>query len=147
MKTPRGQTSKPLSPWLCPKCGRAFTRPNQRHACGTGDRADVLRDRPESLVTLYAELEGFVTKLGAVEVVARERYVLFRSTRIFADLVVMTDCLRVAVHLGRKVKHPLFFKVAADRKHITHVAKVRDMSQLAVLQPLLREAYLFSVAH
>jgi hypothetical protein len=36
-----------------------------------------------------------------VEVVTRNRYALFRTTRIFADLTVMRDALRVAIHLGR----------------------------------------------
>jgi hypothetical protein len=101
----------------------------------------VVRDRPQSLVALYASLEAFARKLGPIEVVARERYVLFRSRRIFADLVVMADALRVAVHLARKVEHPLFFKVGVDRKRITHVAKIRTREDLAGLKPYLQEAY------
>lgn len=134
------------SGWRCPKCRRVFTRRNQRHVCGVGDRAQVLRGRADSLVNLYDSLEAFVRSFGAVEVVARERYVLLRSARIFTDLVIMTDCLRVAVHLGRRVKHPMFFKVAADRKHITHVAKLRTREEFDVLRPLLREAYDFSLS-
>jgi predicted transport protein len=132
--------------WRCPKCHRAFTRKNQRHACGVGSRDEVLRDRPAALVALYTSLEKSVRALGSVEVVARERYVLFRSKRVFADLVVMADCLRVALHLGRKVPRPLFFKIAADRKAVTHVAKLRTEEELAVIQPLLREAYDFSLS-
>jgi len=45
--------------WSCPKCKRRFTRKNQRHACGTGDRLEVLRGRSESLVALYRALESF----------------------------------------------------------------------------------------
>ena len=106
----------------------------------------MVRDRPQSLVTLYASLEAFAKKLGPIEVVARERYVLFRSRRIFADLVVMSDALRVAVHLVRKVEHPLFFKVGVDRKRVTHVAKIRTREEFLGLKPYLREAYEFSVS-
>lgn len=132
--------------WTCPKCRRRFTRTNQRHACGTGDRAEVLRNRSPELVELYDALEKFATALGPVEVVARERYVLLRSKRIFADLVVMADALRLAIHLSRKADHRLFTKVAADRKQVTHVAKVRDIEEFNALKPFLREAYEYSIA-
>src|ERR1039457_4076817 len=112
--------------WYCPKCKRGFTRKNQRHACGTGNRWEALRGRPDSLVTLYSSLESFARAPGPVEVIARNRYVLFRSCRIFADLIVMTDALRVAVHLGRRVENPIFFKIGADRKRVSHVAMLRD---------------------
>src|SRR5438128_5752999 len=131
--------------WACPKCKRKFTRTNQRHHCGTGDPAAVLRGRPEWLVALYHSLESFTKTLGPVEFVTRERYVLLRSRRIFADLVLMTDALRVVVHLSRRVESPLFFKIGADRKHVSHVAKLRDESGLSMLKPYLREAYEFSV--
>ncbi len=79
--------------------------------------------------------------LGDVEVVTRERYALFRSRRIFADLVVMTDALRLAIHLPRQVEHELFFKIVADQRHVTHVAKLRAPSDVRALHPLLRQAY------
>jgi hypothetical protein len=132
--------------WVCPKCKRGFTRKNQRHACGTGNRLEVLRGRPESLVRLYSLIESFAKTLGPVELVTRDRYVLLRSRRIFTDLVVMKDCLRVAIHLGRRVENPIFFKVGSDRKHVTHVAKLHDETGLAILKPYLREAYQFSIS-
>jgi hypothetical protein len=134
-----------MAAWKCPKCRRSFTRKNQRHACGTGDRLDVLRGRSDALVRLYAALEAFVMSLGPVEVVARERYVLFRNTRIFTDLVIMSDALRAAVHLPRKVDDPLFFKVVDDGRKVTHVAKLRTDEELAAVVPYLKEAYAFSV--
>ena len=132
--------------WACPKCKRRFTRKNQRHACGTGDRAEVLRNRPAEIVELYAALETFAKSLGAVEVVARERYVLLRSKRIFADLVVMTDALRLAIHLPREVENKLFIKVVSDRRQVTHVAKLHDLKEFEIMKPFLREAYDFSVS-
>ena len=132
--------------WSCPKCKRRFTRRNQRHACGTGERAEVLRNRSFELVDLYDALERFATSLGPVEFVTRERYVLLRSRRIFADLVVMADAIRLAVHLSRKAEHGLFIKVAADRSHVTHVAKLHDMAELDAMKPFLREAYEYSVS-
>src|SRR5688572_15138958 len=114
-----------MTAWQCSKCKRRFTRKNQRHACGTGDRHEVLRNRPPELVALYGALEKFAKSLGPVEFVARDRYVLLRSQRIFADLVVMSGALRVAIHLSRQVKNDeLFVKVVSDRRHVTHVAKV-----------------------
>lgn len=84
--------------------------------------------------------------LGAVEFVMRERYVLLRSDRIFADLVIMSDAVRLAVHLSREAKNPLFMKIVSDRKHVTHVAKLRHMEELESMKPFLREAYEKSVA-
>ncbi len=132
--------------WTCPKCKRQFARKNQRHACGTGNRADVLRNRPPEIVELYAALETFAKSLGPVEFVTRERYVLLRSNRVFADLVIMSDALRIAIHLSRTVQDERFFKVASDRRHVTHVAKLRDMRDLEAVQPFLREAYEFSIS-
>jgi uncharacterized protein DUF5655 len=125
---------------------RAFTRKNQPHACGTGERSAVLRGRPEEIVALYASVESFAKSLGPVEIVARQRYVLFRSTRIFADFVLMTDALRAAVHLDRAVEDPIFFKVGADRKKVTHVAKLRTREDFIALRPYLRQAYELSVS-
>jgi predicted transport protein len=132
--------------WRCPKCNRGFTRKNQRHACGTGNRADVLRNRPPEVVNLYAALEQFAKSLGPVELVTRERYVLLRSDRIFADVVIMSDALRLAIHLPRKAEHELFIKVAADRNHVTHVAKLHAVEELESLEPFLREAYEHSIS-
>lgn len=133
------------SVWSCPKCGRSFTRRNQRHACGTGDRSEVLKNRRPTIVSLYEDLERFVTTLGPVEFVTRERYVLLRSKRIFADLTVMTDALRLVVHLPRRVRHELIIKAAEDRKRYSHVAKLYTRKDLATFKPFLREAYKFSL--
>jgi predicted transport protein len=132
--------------WTCPKCKRRFTRTNQRHACGTGDRAEVLRNRAPEIVDLYDALERFARSLGPVEFVTRERYVLLRSNRIFADVVVTSDGLRLAIHLSRNVDHKLFMKVAADRKQVTHVAKLHDMEEFKAMKPFLREAYEYSIS-
>jgi hypothetical protein len=131
--------------WACPKCKREFTRANQRHTCGTGVRSQVLRNRPDAVVELYTAIESFAQSLGAVERVTRDRYVLLRSVRVFADLVIMTDAVRVAVHLGRTVNAPIFFKVATDRRHVSHVAKVKTKKELEALKPFLKEAYLLSM--
>lgn len=114
-----------MPPWTCPKCKRSFTRKNQRHACGTGNRSEVLRNRPGGLVALYDSVESFAKSLGSIEIVARKRYVLLRTVRIFADLVIMTDAVRIAIHLGRRIDDPIFFKVGSDETKVSHVAKLR----------------------
>jgi hypothetical protein len=130
---------------MCPRCRRSFRRINQRHQCGTGDRREVLRNRPAGLVAIYTNVESYAKSLGPIEIVARERYVLLRTTRIFADIVVMTDAIRVAVHLGRKVEDPLFFKAAGDGKRVTHVAKLRTQSDAGTIRPYLKEGYELSL--
>ena len=132
--------------WPCPKCKRLFARKNQRHACGTGDRAEVLRGRPPEVVNLYAALETFAKSLGPVEFVTRDRYVLLRGNRIFADLVIMSDGLRLAIHLSRRVESRLFMKVGLDRGKVTHVIKLRDMAALERMKRFLREAYEYSMS-
>lgn len=132
--------------WSCPKCGRSFRHTNQRHACGTGEHEDVVRDRPESVVRTYAALEAVVKRLGVVEMVTRNRSVLLRTTRIFADLVVMATAVRVAVHLRRTVDDPIFFKVVSDRQRVTHVAKLTTAEHVALIAPHLKEAYELSIS-
>jgi hypothetical protein len=131
--------------WKCPKCKRAFNRKNQRHACGTGNRNEVLRNRPDEIVRLYDSVESFAKSLGSIEIVARQRYVLLRSTRIFADLVIMTDAVRIAIHLKKKIKDPAFFKIVSDERHVTHVAKLKTEEKLNLIKPYLKEAYQFSL--
>lgn len=129
----------------CATCNRSFTQKNQRHACGTGSREEVLRNRPDAVVRTYDAIEAFVHSLGAVEVVARERYALLRTVRIFADLVVEKDALRVAIHLGREVNAAMFIKVVRDRKKVTHVARLLTEQDVERIKAYLKEAYDFSL--
>ena len=76
-----------------------------------------------------------------MEVVARNRYALFRTTRIFTDLTVMRDSLRVVIHLGRKVSAPYFVKIAEADKRVSHVALVRTDEDLRTIKPFLRQAF------
>jgi hypothetical protein len=106
----------------------------------------VLRNRDPKLVRLYEAIEAYVKSLGPVEVVTRERYVLFRSVRIFSDLVLMTDAVRIAIHLSCKAAHPIFFKIGSDDKTVTHVAKLRTARDFTVVKPYIKEAYARSLA-
>lgn len=127
--------------WTCRRCDRTFRQVNQRHACGVGSAATLLKDRSPALADLYRRLEVTVKGFGNVEVVTRERYVLFRTTRIFADLTVMRDALRVVIHLDRAVKSPQFIKVGKSQKRVSHVALVRTAEDLRTILPFFREAF------
>lgn len=130
--------------WTCPHCSRTFRRANQPHCCGVGSRKALLRGKPEPLVKLYLELEKTLKTLGGVEIVARGRYALFRTTRIFADLVFMREALRLAILLHRQVEDPLFFKIQRMGRRVAHVAKLRSPAELRALKPYLKEAYRFA---
>ena len=90
---------------------------------------------------LYEAVESFARSLGPIEIVARDRYVLLRSVRIFADVVMMTDAVRVAVHLRRPLDDALFFKIVHDGRKVTCVTKLQTEAQLQRLLPYLEEAY------
>lgn len=134
------------SGWACPRCDRTFRQVNQRHACGVGSAATLLKDRPPALADLYRKLEGTVRRFGDVEVVTRDRYALFRTTRIFADLTVMRDALRVVFHVGRKVGAPWIIKSAASGNRVSHVVLVRTADELRAVMPFLREAFDLAVS-
>jgi predicted transport protein len=106
----------------------------------------LLKNRPKALTALYRKLETSVKRFGEVEVVTRDRYALFRTTRIFADLTVTRDALRVVVHLGRKVSAPCFIKTGASGTRVSHVALVRTAEDLRTAMPFLREAFDFAVS-
>jgi hypothetical protein len=127
--------------WACPHCDRTFRQVNQRHACGVGNAATLLKNRPPALTNLYQTLETTVRGFGEVEVVTRDRYALFRTTRIFADLTVIVDALRVVIHLGRRVSAPYVIKSGRHGKRISHVVLVRTARDLRTIVPLLREAF------
>jgi hypothetical protein len=101
----------------------------------------LLKGRPPALTDLYRRLETTVRGFGEVEVVTRDRYALFRTTRIFADLTVARDALRVVVHLGRKVSAPYFIKIGPSGNRISHVVLVRTAGDLRTVMPFLREAF------
>jgi predicted transport protein len=132
--------------WACPRCDRTFRQVNQRHACGVGSAATLLKGRPRALADLYRKLETTVRSFGEVEVVTRERYALFRTTRIFADLTVTRDALRVVVHLGRTVSAPCFIKTGPNGSRVSHVVSVRTPEDLRTVMPFLREAFDLAVS-
>jgi hypothetical protein len=101
----------------------------------------LLKNRPPALTDLYRKLETTVRGFGDVEVVTRNRYALFRTTRIFADLTVMLDALRVVIHLDRKVVAPYFIKIGQGDKRVSHVVLVRTAEDLRTIIPFLREAF------
>ncbi len=127
--------------WTCPQCRRIFRQVNQQHACGVGSPSTLLKNRPAALVDLYRTLETTVKHFGNVEVVTHDRYALFRTTRIFADLTVMRDALRVVIHLNRTASAPYFIKVGYYNTRISHVALVRTGEDLCAITPFLREAF------
>lgn len=127
--------------WACPRCDRTFRQVNQRHACGVGNDATLLVNRPQVIADLYRKLESTVRSFGDVEVVTRDRYALFRTTRIFADLTVMKEALRVVIHLDREVNAPHFIKIAKSGKRVSHVVLLRTAADLRTIVPLLREAF------
>ena len=132
--------------WACPRCDRTFRQVNQRHACGAGSAATLLKRRSPALTDLYRKLETTVRSFGGVEVVTRDRYALFRTTRIFADLTVTRDALRVVVHLGRKVSAPYFIKTGPSSNRISHVVLVRTAEDLRTIMPFVREAFDLAVS-
>ena len=81
-----------------------------------------------------------------MEVVTGDRYALFRTTRIFADLTVTRDALRVVIHLGRKVIEPYFIKIGPTGKRFSHVVLVRTAENLRTVIPFLREAFDLAVS-
>jgi predicted transport protein len=106
----------------------------------------LLKGRPAALADLYRKLESTVRGFGDVEVVTRDRYALFRTTRIFADLTVMRDALRVVVHLNRKANARCFIKIGQSGKRISHVALVQTAGDLRTMIPFLREAFDLAVS-
>jgi hypothetical protein len=138
-----------MATWTCPRCQRAFTRKNQRHRCGAnaGPSRDVLRGRSDALIQLYESVEAFARSLGPIEIVARERYVLFRTRRIFTDLVIMKDALRIAIHLPSKIDDPdpIFFKIVSDERHVTHVAKLHVLADFAKVKHHVKAAHAHSL--
>jgi hypothetical protein len=104
----------------------------------------LLKSRPPALTDLYRKLETTVRGFGDVEIVTRNRYALFRTTRIFADLTVMRDALRVVIHLGRKAVSPYFIKIGEGDKRVSHVAIVRTAEDIRRIIPFLLEAFDFA---
>jgi hypothetical protein len=62
---------------------------------------------------------------------------MFRTTRVFTDLTVTRDALRVVIHLGRKVSAPYFVKIREADKRVSHVALVRTDEELRTIKPFL----------
>jgi hypothetical protein len=131
--------------WRCPTCHRAFRRPEQPHACDLARRKDLLREKPATLVRVYLAIEQSLAAWGPHEILTRQRYALFRTTRGFADLVFRRDDLRLAIYLGRKVTQTAFVNVVSlSRNRIVHVALLCTLSDWRRVRPYLKEAYVFA---
>jgi hypothetical protein len=106
----------------------------------------VLRNRPVVLVHIYELIEAYAKTLGPVEIVTRQRYALFRSVRIFADLTVMTSCVRLVIHLHRRVADPAFSKIVTGEKMaVSHVAKLTTPDEWKAVKSYFGEAYRVSL--
>jgi len=127
--------------WTCSRCRRTFRRVSQRHRCGVGSDETLFKNRPPELAELYRELGAAVRGFGHVEIVARDRYALFRTTRIFTDLTVTSDALRIVIHLSRRADRPYFVKFGQHGRRISHVAFVRTRKELRSIIPFVREAF------
>jgi len=96
-------------------------------------------------VKLYGVLEKTVRSWKGVEIVISKRTALLRTTRIFADMVFMTDALRLALLLDHEVKDPIFFKTGRMSTHrVAHVTRIQTAAQLRAAMPYLREAHRFA---
>ena len=81
-----------------------------------GSAATLLKNRSPGLAKLYRRLETTIKGFGDVEVVTRKRYALFRTARIFADLTVMQDALRLVIHLRPQGRPTVFYQNRAERQ-------------------------------
>jgi len=98
------------------------------------------------LVHIYEIIEAYSKTLGPIEIVMRQRYALFRSVRIFADLTVMTSCVRLVIRLRRRVADPAFFKIVAGEKMaVSHVAKLSTPDEWEAVKSYFEEAYRVSL--
>lgn len=132
--------------WTCARCGRKFRQTNQAHSCGTGSRAALLAGRAPALVALYRRLEQVVGGLKGVEIVHKERYALFRTTRVFADVVIMREALRLAVVLDRREADPRFVKVASMKPgRVGHVMMLRSAQDVRGAARWVRQAHRLSL--
>jgi hypothetical protein len=131
--------------WTCPSCRRLFARKGQAHACRAAAEQLSLRNRPEAVVQAYQALAARMRPLGPMETFEAARAVLYRTARIFADIVVMTDGVRIALHAERPLEDPVFFKVVSDGRKVTHVAKLRDSADVERIARYLAQAYAFSL--
>ena len=62
--------------------------------------------------------------------------------RIFADLTVMTSCVRLVIHLRRRVADPAFFKIVTGEKMaVSHVAKLTTPDEWEAVKHYFEEAY------
>jgi hypothetical protein len=98
------------------------------------------------LVHVYELIETHAKTLGPVEIVTRQRYALFRSSRIFADLTVMTSCVRLVIHLRRRVPDPVFLKIVEGEKMaVSHVVKLTAPDEWNAVKSYFEEAYRISL--
>ena len=63
--------------------------------------------------------------------------VIERSVRLFDRVVVAI--------ITNPAKHPLFMKVVADKRHVTHVVQLRSPAELEAMKPFVREAHAHSL--
>jgi len=58
----------------------------------------------------------------------------------------MTDCVRLVVHLHRRVDAPIFSKIVSSEKTVSHVAKLTTPRGWNAVKDYMREAYKISIS-
>ena len=104
--------------WVCPECGRKFTRANQGHVHGSWTVEEHLAGKPDKALKLYNEFVARLRSFGPFEFAPTKNQIGLQANRIFAGVQLTDRGLEGYLDLPRKVESDRFRHVAPYTKRL-----------------------------
>ena len=79
--------------WVCPECGRKFSRNNQSHSCESQSLDAHLFGKNPRMIDLFNHLAARINELGESELYPGKYNITFRHLSTFLSVLIEKDHL------------------------------------------------------
>jgi hypothetical protein len=98
--------------WVCPECGRKFTKQNQGHVHGSWSVEEHLAGKPTASLAVYDRFVEVLGGLGPFEYAPTKSQIGFQTIRIFAGVRPTDKGLEGYLDIARQVDSDRFRNVS-----------------------------------
>src|ERR1700761_2219903 len=113
--------------WICPKCERELSKPNQQHYCARGSLDDLLKGQSEELILVVDKLLAEITDWDDVTVGCSPNCVVFVHRKTFFVIRPMKNQLDLKFY-SEKMPEETFIK-----KSLLHAGKYANNIRITAL--------------
>jgi hypothetical protein len=117
--------------WICPRCGRRFTKTNQAHSCRVRSIEDHFRGKDPRLRRLFDALKVELERTGPLRIDAVESTIHLASDYHFGGFAVRRDYLRVGFLSDHAIRDTRITRAERIGPHrVSHHVNVRSLRDL-----------------